>query len=39
MTQVLEDMKKRGMSWQDIEKESLWEERRDWILSPSTHIT
>jgi hypothetical protein len=25
-----EDIKKRGKSWQDIKKEKLWEERRDW---------
>jgi hypothetical protein len=27
---VLEDSKKRGKSWQEIEEEGLWEERRDW---------
>jgi hypothetical protein len=27
----MEDSKKRGISWQEIEKEGLWEER-DWRL-------
>jgi hypothetical protein len=27
--QVLEDVKKRGMSWQEIEGERLWKERQN----------
>jgi hypothetical protein len=30
--QVLGDVRKRGKSWQEIEKERLWEEVRDWRL-------
>jgi hypothetical protein len=27
--QILEDLKKKGMSWKETEMERLWEERRD----------
>jgi hypothetical protein len=29
-TQLLEDIKKREKSRQEIEKDTLWEDRRDW---------
>jgi hypothetical protein len=38
MREVLEYSKKRRKSWQGIEKERLWEERRDWRQFVYSHI-